>query len=315
MAGTGLIYKEWQQSKLAYVLLWLFVSLQVPLLIWSAYSNYLETLKHNKHAVFQLDFENHLSLGFTILFPFFLALSQLGLERSRGTMDFTLALPFSRRRLFLTKWISGIASLLGSVLISYLIAAAALQATHAVVTGINHHYLLYAASLLMFYSLFFAAGCLTGTAFAQGLVAFSTAIFPVLAYLLILSNLNVFHIYPDNGPWNHMNTFSPLSYTSLARSGQLNIWVPVSYAIIFSIIAYFCFQKQPAERNGSFFLWKQLNAPVQAIVVLLGVLGFGAAGHGFSSGSIVGYVLGLIIGAAAGFAVSYFIIYRKYKLG
>ncbi len=58
---------------------------------------------------------------------------------------------------------------------------------------------LHLLSALMIYSLFFAAGALTGSAISQAIVAFSTAILP---YLVIgLPMLHLDFIFKTSGMW------------------------------------------------------------------------------------------------------------------
>lgn len=83
--------------------------------------------------------------------------------------------------------------------------------------------------------------------------------------------------------------------------------------IIFYIIGYISFVKMSNERNGYFFLWKPLNRPVQIIVIIIGIMGFGYFGF-TASESFAGYLIGMGTGAVIGFLISYFAIYKKMKL-
>lgn len=320
MIGTGLILKEFKQNKTALLLLWLVLVFEVPLRIWSAYSSHLQQLKLNPAVdpVFTFSFLQNSFIGFSMYILVILPIMQLGIERSRGTFDFSFALPYSRRRLFMTKWLNGILSVILPVLISYLISAGIFQFTHAKVLGFHEYFLFYPSILLMFYTLIFAAGCLTGTSFAQGLVAFSVMVLPVLFFTLLIANVNVFangtsYIALDH-QYKWVLKYSPGSSLISYGGGFTSPVVPLVYTVIFSLIAYFSFVKQPIERNGYFFLWKGLNHPVQIIVVLLGVMGFGSAGYSFSSEQFYGYFIGVLVGAAVGIAIGYFLIYRKFKI-
>ena len=53
-----------------------------------------------------------------------LAISQIGFERSRGTLDFTLGLPYKRGVIFNTKYFFGISILITAQLLSYLLSYA-----------------------------------------------------------------------------------------------------------------------------------------------------------------------------------------------
>ncbi|POO72227.1 ABC transporter permease, partial [Bacillus subtilis] len=73
------------------------------------------------------------------------------------------------------------------------------------------------------------------------------------------------------------------------------------------------FVKLSNERNGYFFLWKPLDRPVQIIVIIIGIMGFGYFGFSASE-SFTGYLIGMAAGAVIGFLISYFAIYKKTKL-
>lgn len=78
----------------------------------------------------------------------------------------------------------------------------------------------------------------------------------------------------------------------------------------FYIIGYISFVKLSNERNGYFFLWKPLNRPVQIIVIIIGIMGFGYFGF-TASESFAGYLIGMCTGAVIGFLISYFAIYKN----
>lgn len=86
--------------------------------------------------------------------------------------------------------------------------------------------------------------------------------------------------------------------------------IPAVMSIIFYLIGYISFVKLSNERNGYFFLWKALDRPVQVIVIIIGILGFGYFGFATSE-SFVGYLLGMAAGAVIGFFISYFAIYKN----
>jgi acetoin utilization transport system permease protein len=92
------------------------------------------------------------------------------------------------------------------------------------------------------------------------------------------------------------------------------IFPPFLIAALFFIIGFYTFIKHPFERNGSFFLWKGMERPIQVVVILIGILGFSSFGFLSSAeNTMVGYFIGAAIGAVIGFIVSYFVIYKKKK--
>jgi acetoin utilization transport system permease protein len=173
----------------------------------------------------------------------------------------------------------------------------------------------------MIYALFFAAGTLTGSAIAQAIVAFSTAILPFLLIGLPLVHLEF--ILRTNGEWvdqwlNHIIlAISPITYIAEFNQYEYTIWfsgeefiVPIVMMILFYFIGLFSFIKHPIERSGRFFLYPKMDRPIQIMVIAFGVLGFGWGGFS-SDNSMFGYIAGMIIGGAVGALTSYFLIYRK----
>lgn len=88
------------------------------------------------------------------------------------------------------------------------------------------------------------------------------------------------------------------------------IIIPIVMVVLFYLIGLISFIKHPIERNGRFFLYSSMDRPIQIMVIVFGVLGFGW--FGFSSdNSIFGYIVGMLIGGVVGALTSYFLIYRK----
>jgi acetoin utilization transport system permease protein len=86
--------------------------------------------------------------------------------------------------------------------------------------------------------------------------------------------------------------------------------VPIVMMIVFYLIGLLSFIKHPIERNGRFFLYSKMDRPIQIIVIVFGVLGFGWVGFS-SDNSMFGYITGMLIGGVVGALTSYFLIYRK----
>ncbi|MCY9674633.1 ABC transporter ATP-binding protein, partial [Bacillus pumilus] len=86
--------------------------------------------------------------------------------------------------------------------------------------------------------------------------------------------------------------------------------IPIVMMIVFYLIGLLSFMKHPIERNGRFFLYSKMDRPIQILVIVFGVLGFGWVGFS-SDTSILGYIVGMIIGGVVGALTSYFLIYRK----
>jgi acetoin utilization transport system permease protein len=113
---------------------------------------------------------------------------------------------------------------------------------------------------------------------------------------------------------NSFQYLNPITYidTNWVSASKYILIIPAVMSIIFYAIGYFCYVRQPVERNGRFFLWRQLDRPIQIVVIIIAVLGFGLAGYSTGQ-TMTGYAAGMLVGGAVGFLVSYFAIYKKTK--
>ncbi|WP_338777789.1 ABC transporter permease subunit [Metabacillus sp. FJAT-52054] len=316
MVIKGLILKELRQSAVLIAVSMIILIGNMPFILWEDYSSFIT---NRISGPYEFDFSSKFFMGIILIISFSLAVGFLGSEKQRGSMDFTLALPYSRSTIFWTKWLTGICVIVVSLLLSYGITLLQLSLYHG--TAINgsflHYFCMTGVSLIMVFTLVFAAGCMTGTSLAQGIVAISTAMLPLLVVGVVVMNLYPFMEHPPSSLVNlseEMAIFLAPSYFAYAKElSYTQMLAPLFMTLVYLIIGYASFLKQPMERNGYFFSWKQLNLPVFIIVVLLGTLGFGGISYG-SSNSITGYVIGLLIGAGIGGTLGYFLIYKKAKL-
>ncbi|MCY8718714.1 ABC transporter permease YtrC [Bacillus sp. S10C12M] len=327
MVDRGLLYREWKQNQVMLLLSIVFLVLANPLSIVNTYLSYQGCLAHQdpQYCDFIVNYNVSNLIDINWVPGVILAVCFLGMERSKGTMDFILSLPYNRSQIFLTKfWLGGFVIVL-SQLIGFLLAWLLI-----LVYNPEHVYFFEHSSVgvivisFMAYCLLMAAGALTGNAFAQLLTAFATAALPYLIVALPVGNfevvfgVNIWEMFPS--PEAYVSLVSNLTYLvpiSYVENGWLSdskyiLFIPAVMSILFYLIGYISFKKHPNERNGHFFLWNRLERPVQILVMAFGILGFGL--FGYSAGqSIIGYIFGMIIGAVVGFFVSYFSIYKKTK--
>lgn len=327
MVGGGLFEKEFKQVRSLCIFLFLFNSFALPFTVWSEYSSHMEYLKKypdSNLGPFVFQFGADPLLLISSLFLFFIAINQMGTERARGMMDFTLSLPYKRSKIFTIKWALVLGIILSSTIISLILTGSYIEWFEIEVSQptFNYYFTLF-STLTMIYTLTLAAGTLTGTPFAQGLTAISASILPLLFTLVLTMNADAFggFSYAEMEKWFEfgylitpaLQFFRWTVFQEVASIYPFYFLIPGGMAILFFIAGYFSFLKHPNERNGNFFLWKQLNLPVQLIVILLGVLGFSAVGYGSSNESFTGYLIGAVIGAAIGIILSYYLIYKKTK--
>lgn len=327
MVGGGLFEKEFKQVRSLFLFLVIFNSFAVPFSVWSQYSGHMELVKKYPDYTpepFVFQFGADPLLFISSLFVFFIAINQIGTERAKGIMDFTLSLPYKRSKIFFVKWALAFGMIVLSTLISLILTGSYIEWHNiAVSQPLFSYYFLYFSSLVMFYTLTLSAGALTGTPFAQGLTAISASVLPLLFTFVITRNIRAFSndSYVEIEKWYDagylltpaIQFFGGIIFRDIPSEYRYYYLIPGCMAILFYLIGHFSFIKHPNERNGNFFLWKELNLPVQMIIILLGVLGFSLIGYGTSSGNFSGYIIGALIGAAISILLGYYLIYKKSK--
>ncbi|MEK3811983.1 ABC transporter permease YtrD [Bacillus sp. FSL R7-0685] len=324
MPDSGLLYKEWKQNKVALVITILVFILGNPLSILNMYLIYQGCVTGKENwvgpCVFSVDYLNSSFISLFWIWGVVLAVSQLGIERSKGFFDFTLSLPYTRGQIFHAKFLTGGMVIVIPQLIGYVLSVLLIMLLKPDQAVYFHNYSLGMIIISMLaYSLVMAGGALTGNIFAQLLVSFTVAISPFLLISLPAINLEILFggsIDFIHGPvpkW--VQYFIPIIYvdSKWAENSPYYLVIPAIMTIIFYIIGYISFVKMSNERNGYFFLWKPLNRPVQIIVIIIGIMGFSYFGF-TASESFAGYLIGMGTGAVIGFLISYFAIYKKMKL-
>ncbi|MCL6424555.1 ABC transporter permease YtrC [Bacillus subtilis] len=328
MVDRGLLYREWKQNQVVILLSIAFLVLANPLSIVNTYLSYQGCLDRQdpQYCDFIVNYSISNLIDINWVPGVILAVCFLGMERSKGAMDFILSFPYNRSQIFQTKfWLGGFVIVL-SQLIGFLLAWLLI-----VVYNPEHVYFFEHSSVgvivisFMAFSLVMAAGALTGNAFAQLLTAFSAAILPYLIIALPVGNLEVvfgvsiWEMFPSPESYfslaSNLSNLVPISYVvnEWMTNSKYLLLIPAVMSMLFYLIGFISFKKLPSERNGHFFLWNKLDRPVQILVMAFGILGFGLFGY-YTGHSIIGYILGMIIGAVAGFFVSYFSIYKKTKV-
>ncbi|MCY9069189.1 ABC transporter permease YtrD [Bacillus inaquosorum] len=323
MPDSGLLYKEWRQNKVALVItIWVFI-LGNPLSILNMYLIFQGCVTGKENwvgpCVFSVDYLNSTFISLFWIWGVVLAVSQLGIERSKGLFDFTLSLPYTRGQIFNAKFLTGGMVIVIPQLIGYVLSVLLIMLLKPEQAVYFHNYSLGMIIVSMLaYSLVMAGGALTGHIFAQLLVSFTVTILPFLVITLPAINIDIlfggaaFLDYPIP-EW--MQYIFPITYVipNWVEDSPKYLVIPAVMSIMFYIIGYISFVKLSNERNGYFFLWKALDRPVQVIVIIIGILGFGYFGFAATE-SFAGYLIGMAAGAVIGFFISYFAIYKKTKL-
>ncbi|WP_434181839.1 ABC transporter permease [Bacillus sp. jun7] len=324
MVDRGLLYREWVQNRTVLVMVGIFLAAVNPFEVLNTYLVYQGCL--DTHGAYCKFYVNSLDSGMLNLNwapAVILAVCLFGLERTKGTIDALFSLPYSRAQVFHTKFWLGAAVITGAQVIGYGLAELLILLLKPERVYFFHHYSVgeIIVSVLAF-TLVASAGCLTGNTFAQLLTAFAVSISPYLIITLPLTNAEVIfrvgmhELMPSVNAYlnDSFQYLIPIMYvnTDWVSASKYILIIPAVMSIVFYAIGYFCYVRQPVERNGHFFLWRQLDRPIQIVVIIIAVLGFGLAGYSTGQ-TMTGYVAGMLVGGAVGFLVSYFVIYKKAK--
>lgn len=159
MVKRQLLYKEWKQSELTFILVMLVAALATPFAFLMEYSSFQtcinDTVCITDSPRFSYIFKTDVFLSLSWLMGIFFAVIQLGFERNKGQMDFTLSLPFSRSTIYHTKFFlgAGIIAIIHAVsyVLTYLLI---LYFNPLEVPGFNSGYFFSLLSSWMMYSLF-----------------------------------------------------------------------------------------------------------------------------------------------------------------
>ncbi|TYS11038.1 ABC transporter permease [Bacillus subtilis] len=323
MPDSGLFYKEWKQNKALLIMIFLVFMLSNPFTVLNTYISYQGCVANQNEwagtCVFTINYLNGTFISLFWIWGVVLAVSQLGIERSKGLFDFTLSLPYTRGQIFNAKFLTGGMVIVMPQLIGYVLSVLLLVLLKPDQAIYFHNYSLGMIIVSMLaYSLVMAGGALTGHIFAQLLVSFTATILPFLFITLPAINIDILFsgraAFLDFPIPEWIKYIFPITYVvpNWVDDSPYYLVIPTVLSIILYIIGYMSFVKLSNERNGYFFLWKALDRPVQVFVILIGILGFGCFGYAASE-SFTGYVIGMAAGAVIGFFISYFAIYKKTK--
>ncbi|MCC2928020.1 ABC transporter permease [Bacillus sp. LBG-1-113] len=323
MPDFGLFYKEWKQNKALLTMIFLVFMLSNPFTVLNTYISYQGCVANQNEwvgtCVFTINYLNGTFISLFWIWGVVLAVSQLGIERSKGLFDFTLSLPYTRGQIFNAKFLTGGIVIVAPQIFGYVLSVLLLVLLKPEQAVYFHHYSLGMIIVsLLAYSLVMAGGALTGHIFAQLLVSATVTILPFLLMTLPAINLEILlggtveFIHGPVPEW--VKYLFPVTYVvpNWVEDSPHYLVIPAIMTIIFYIIGYISFVKLSNERNGYFFLWKPLDRPVQVIVIIIGIMGFGYFGFAATE-SFAGYIFGMAAGAVIGFLISYFAIYKKTK--
>ncbi|MBY8913070.1 ABC transporter permease [Bacillus sp. YC2] len=326
MVNRGLLYREWMQHRVVFCLVSLCLVLIIPFAIYNIHSNYHSCLLHSdpRDCEFIVDYSQGSLFSYSWGSGVVLAVCLLGLERTKGMMDHLMSMPYTRSQVYNTKFWLGGAFVVVPQTAGFGLATLMLHLYKPDKIYYFNHFIIGAIIIsFMAYALVMAAGTMTGNIFAQLLTAFTVAILPFLiiglpvGHLEVIFNIKIgdaFSFFEEYYASRYFIYFTPITYVfpDWVKERKLLLLIPAAMSILFYIIGYFSFINGSVERNGHFFLSEKLNRPIQIVVIIIAVLGFGLFGYS-ASNSIIGYIFGLVFGALIGFCISYLLIYKKVK--
>lgn len=323
---NGLLYKEWKQRQTLLLLTAGFLSILGPLAIINEYFHYKDCLGalhqySGSVCTFSMNYSNQNLIGLYFIPPVMMGLFLTRAGRAENM--FTLSLPYSRSRIFHTKFLLGAAVLAGSQLVSYGLSDLLFLALKP---DAVHHFHSFSAGMLvislMIYALVTAAGTITGNLAAQLITAFMVSVFPIVVLIIYLLNAEFLFgrqaVQNIDFPWSgFLIYFMPAAYfhTPWMYYTKHALLISALMGFCFYLFGYVNFLKMPSERSGHFILNKHTERMIQVLVMALSMLGSaGICGYAYNgNGSYTGYIFGMLIGAVIGFFISYYFIYKKTK--
>ncbi|MGG3572675.1 hypothetical protein ABES25_20155 [Bacillus gobiensis] len=316
MVDRGLLFKEWKQHQAMLLIISIITVISYPLNILSEYAKYRVCLRNQSDGF-------NMTCGFildgTPLHMYFvagiiIAIIQIGIERNKGIMDFTLGLPFTRKTIFRSKAFIGTLVIWGSQMLSFIFSLCLIGILRPDIENFYTGYLWSTLTCFMLYMLMLAAGTMTGSVVAQLMVGFTASILPMLVFVLIVAHIDM--LIGGNAIsfiFTLVAHLTPLAYVNTEVIVNPVFVVPLMLTILFYWIGLVCFEKLPNEREGYFFLSEKMNKPIQLLVIIFGIFGVGLFGN-ITSQSFFGYLVGMVIGGVIGFLLSYFLIFKKSKI-
>ncbi|MDG5786346.1 ABC transporter permease subunit [Evansella sp. AB-P1] len=277
MFHKGLWYQNYKQTKMVvWILLVLFV-IHLPFQTILLLESWRSHVKHmNEHFPGQ-QVEFHAfeiyNLYFQGIFPFivmfgiiFLACLLIGVERNTRRMDFTFSLPFSRKDMFLSKWLYGMLLIFVFHIVNFFISYFTFMQSEfsselGKVTLIEIFYGPLIGYLLVFtFALFI--GTITGEMISQIALTFIFGIFPIGVMILVQSLIEVHFGYSrfwiENLQW--VENITIFNFVLNHQGNEfLDLLYPLIGIALFTILSIFLYERNKIEHNGEFLIFKQLN--------------------------------------------------------
>ncbi|MDP5274121.1 ABC transporter permease [Chengkuizengella axinellae] len=286
----ALLKKDYKQAKLILWSICILFLIGIPIQVIIRLQNLSESVDtFNKDSFYRtvLDFSNQ----YFVLMIFIVILSGvlIGRERENKTHDFTFSLPFSRKEIFMYKWMIGTVSIVSAFVINYLISQVIIYfSEYQALLNFEYSLIYFIYPLMTFialYTLSLLLGTITGGFIYQVILTYVFFTFPTWFMRLLLELFEQVSIKMDYDVYLAITIGSYLgTYLKTSRLLYIEHYflvVPILYTIIFLITGLYLYTKSSVEHNGKFLLFPKLNNLFMFGIVLC-------------SGLVGGYFVGII---------------------
>ncbi|ATO49998.1 hypothetical protein O0555_13540 [Brevibacillus laterosporus] len=274
MFHKALWLKEWKQSK---SMIWLLPFITFICMGFSRMQNTL-FLTENQVIMNVAQFKkegaeffylvsnnsNYLLASFPLLL--LLALTLMGSERRSLVNDFTFSMPFSRRDIYLTKWMLGASAIVISLMLNTMIDMTVILVSPFREFFIlkEHLYPLLQSSLglIAFYSFVLMIGTLSGGTMVQAMLSIIFSIFPVgIAFLIngfLQMNFGI-QLNFDLFPINLILLTSPVVLVNLFGKLSSPLLIPFIHLLVTLGLGIFLYQRNRLENNGKVIMFPAIE--------------------------------------------------------
>lgn len=258
-----------------------------------------------------------------------LALVQIGVERRNGSQELLFSMPYSRQRIFMSKWLLGAMLVTGSLLLNTFIDAAVMTLSpYSHYMQLKYYIVQLGYSWLVVMSGYACAlfvGTITGSVASQTLLTFGIVVFPVLFFSLLEQSLTIQGIrLPDLIDFNYRDSsigvriqdiFNYFAYATLNYT-EISSWRIAILLFLLAgglMLAIWAYMHNRTEHNGKLMIFKRGETVLGYVFVLCASMLAGMLGKELfrlNGGERIGYDIGFILGCI----VSAFIIRKLLRM-
>ncbi|NDI35557.1 ABC-2 transporter permease [Chengkuizengella sediminis] len=357
MFNKALWNKEYKQAKFILWSMWIVLFLGMPIQVITRLQNLTEYEKNelsiNPDFKIHTDYFYDNVLNFTSIYVvlliliFILASLLIGSERGNKTNDFTFSLPFSRKQIFLSKWMIGTTFIVSAFILNFIFTQVIIYfSEYQNMLNFEWSFIYFIYPFIAFVALYVFAlffGTITGGFIYQAALTFIFFIFPLGIYFLLGSffenvlkrDLYDFFYEMDIlflGNYFDTNSIKNLFFNVIHQNNVVEdgfysfisydyqvyyyfLLIPVFYTLILLPLSVFLYERNKVENNGKFLLFPQLNkffmfGIVICFALLGGIIGTAFVPYRLNYLDSLFYIFGFI-----GFGIlSYYLTRKLYNV-